>query len=105
MNAPPRSPRQLYLDWVEEQIEEHKAALTRDELLSLADDAVRQLFDDNDGQYPLTEILLKDAVDALIFKHLGLPSFRQWRRSYHIDTPDCPQEGTDAGGDGTRMAS
>jgi hypothetical protein len=105
MNAPPRSPRQQYLDWVEEQIEEYKGALTRDELLSLADDAVRQLFDDNHGQYPLTEILLKDAVDALIFKHLGLPSFRKWRRSYHIDTPDCPQKETDADDDGKRMAS
>jgi hypothetical protein len=105
MNAPPRSPRQQYLDWVEEQIEEHKAALNRDELLSLADDAVRQLFDTNDGQYPLTEILLKDAVDALIFKRLGLPSFRTWRRSYQSDTPDCPPEGTDADDGGARIAS
>jgi len=105
MTAPPRSPRQLYLDWVEEQIEEHKAALTRDEILSLADDAVRQLFDEKHDQYPLTEILLKDAVDALIFKHLGLPTFRQWRRSYQIDTPDRPQEGTGTDGDGERLAS
>lgn len=80
------SPRQQYLDWVEDQIEEYKASLTREELLLLAEEAVRQLYEANDGQYPLTEILLRDAVDALLFQRLRLPSWRTWLRTYQNDT-------------------
>lgn len=80
MTAPTSPPRQLYLAWVEEQIEDYKATLTRDELMQLADTAVQQLFQTPDEQYPLTEILLRDAVDALLFERLKLPSFRQWLR-------------------------
>ncbi len=76
------SPRQLYLAWVEEQIEEHKARLPREELLQLADEAVQALYASDDEQYPLTEILLRDAVDALIFQRLELPSYRVWLRRY-----------------------
>ena len=75
-------PRQLYLAWVEEQIEEYKARLPREELLRLADQAVQELFAAEDGQYPLTEILLRDAVDALVFRRLGLPSYRAWLRRH-----------------------
>ncbi len=90
----PRSPRQRYNDWVQDRIEEHKASLTRDELLSLADRAVSELFDTDDAQYPLTEILLRDAVDALIFQRLQLPGYRRWLRTCRTDTPDRPQNGT-----------
>src|SRR5690554_7034750 len=88
------SPQQRYRDWIEERIEEHKAQLHRDELLELADEAVRELFDTHDGQYPLTEILLRDAVDSLVFRRLDLPSYRRWLRTYHSDTPDRPPTGT-----------
>lgn len=94
MSSPPSSPRQDYLDWVEDRIEEYKSGLTRDELLSLADQAVDELFHTADGQYPLTEILLRDAVDGLIFDRLGLPDYRRWLRSCRSDTLDCHQEGT-----------
>lgn len=80
------SPRQQYLDWVEDQIEEFKASLTREELLILADQAVEQLYDSQDGQYPLTEILLRDAVDTLLFEQLRLPTWRSWLRMYRKDT-------------------
>lgn len=76
------SPRQRYARWVEERIEDYKSGLTREELLSIADEAVDGLYDTDDGQYPLTEILLRDAVDALIFQRLRLPSFRQWLKSH-----------------------
>lgn len=89
----PRSPRQRYTDWVQDRIEEYKSGLTRDELLSLADHAVDRLFSDPD-QYPLTEILLRDAVDALIFQQLGLPGYRRWLNTCRTDTPDRPQNGT-----------
>lgn len=80
-------PRQLYLAWVEEQIEEHKARLPREELMQLADEAVQALYASDDGQYPLTEILLRDAVDALIFERLKLPSYRVWLRRYRSEPP------------------
>jgi len=96
MSAPRTAPRQEYMDWVEEQIEEHKAGLTRDELLELADVAVQQLFDAPDGQYPLTEILLCDAVDALLFRKLQLPDYRAWRRACRIDTDARPRKETAA---------
>ena len=88
------SPRQRYNDWVQDRIEEHKASLTRDELLSLADRAVCELFDSDDAQYPLTEILLRDAVDALIFAKLDLPGYRKWLKTCQTDTPTCPRNGT-----------
>ncbi len=94
MTLTPPSPRQEYLDWVEDRIEDYKAGLTREELLSLADRAVDELFDTADGQYPLTEILLRDAVDELIFQHLGLPGYRRWLRTCQSDTVDRPLHGT-----------
>jgi hypothetical protein len=94
MTAPHSAPRQRYQAWVEEQLEEYKAALTRDELLSLADEAVQQLFTSPDGQYPLTEILLCDAVDSLLLRRLSLPDFKQWQRLCRNDTQARPLEGT-----------
>jgi hypothetical protein len=94
MSAPRVTPRQLYQSWIEEQIEEHKARLTRDELMTIADEAVEQLFDAPDGQYPLTEMLLCDVVDHLLFHRLKLPDYRHWRRMRHSDTPVRPLHGT-----------
>ncbi|HEX6558079.1 MAG TPA: hypothetical protein VF021_01415 [Longimicrobiales bacterium] len=79
-------PRQLYQAWVEEQIEEYKSALTRDELLDLAEQAVSDLFTTPDGQYPLTEILLCDAVDTLLFRRLNLPDYKHWLKACRSDT-------------------
>jgi hypothetical protein len=99
------SPHQEYLEWVQDQIEEYKGGLTRGELLSLADDAVQDLFHSDDEQYPLTEILLREAVDALIFRRLGLPSYRRWLRSCRSDTPTRPQNRTDTADEGRRNVS
>ncbi|HSJ12897.1 MAG TPA: hypothetical protein VK939_00695 [Longimicrobiales bacterium] len=96
MTAPHSAPRQLYQAWLEEQLEDYKAALTRDEILALADEAVQQLFTTADGQYPLTEILLCDAVDALLLRQLNLPDFRQWRRMCRNDAANRPVEETPA---------
>jgi hypothetical protein len=92
--AAPLSPRQQYVAWIEERVEDYKSALSRDELLSIAEDAVDGLFHTHDGQYPLTEILLRDAVDGLIFERLRLPTYRQWLRTCRMDTPDRPEMGT-----------
>ena len=83
-------PRQQYQAWVEEQIEEYKTALTRDELLDLAEQAVEDLFTTPDGQYPLTEILLRDAVDTLLFKRLNLPDYKHWLKTCRSDTAMRP---------------
>lgn len=96
MTTPSETPRQRYQAWIEEQLEEYKTALTRDELLDLADVAVQQLFDAPDGQYPLTEILLCDVVDRLLFDRLKLPDYRQWQRMCRNDTSLRPQDETAA---------
>lgn len=89
--------RQRYLAWVEERIEEHKSNLTRDELLALADEAVNELIAPHHAQYPLTEILLLDAVNELIFRRLGLPSYRRWVRLCQQDTAKRPPGATRGG--------
>ena len=94
MTAPQSAPRQQYQAWLEEQLEDYKAALSRDEILALADEAVQGLFTSADGQYPLTEILLCDAVDALLLRRLNLPDFRQWQRLCRNDTQERPSEET-----------
>ena len=94
MTAPTDTPRHLYLAWLEDQIEDYKASLTRDELLSLADEAVNTLFHSPDGQYPLTEILLCDAVDALLFQRLSLPDYKQWSKQCRTDTAKRPRKST-----------
>lgn len=83
-------PRKQYHAWVEEQIEEYKTALTRDELLDLAEQAVQELFTTPDGQYPLTEILLCDAVDRLLFIRLNLPDYKHWLKTCRSDTVNRP---------------
>jgi hypothetical protein len=82
MTAPHAPSRQRYLAWVEDQIEEYKSGLSRDELMTVADEAVQQLFDSPDDQIPLTELLLRDAVDMLLFRRLKLPTYRQWLKTY-----------------------
>jgi hypothetical protein len=94
MTTPFSPPRREYLAWVEEQIEEFKTALTRDELLDLAEQAVEDLFTTPDGQYPLTEILLCDAVDALLFRRLNLPDYKHWVKLCRSDTSMRPSLGT-----------
>ena len=94
----PISPRQQYTEWVEDRLEDYKSALTREELLAIADQAVTDLFRADDGQYPLTEILLRDAVDALIFRRLRLPTYRQWLRACHTDTATRPPLRTNSPG-------
>lgn len=94
MSALESASRQQYKSWVEDQIEEFKTGLTREELLDLAEEAVRRLFASPDGQYPLTEILLSNAVDGLIHGRLNLPDYRQWRRMCRTDTHGRHRNGT-----------
>jgi hypothetical protein len=50
----------------------------RSVLLTIGDDAVRALADQQ--QFALTELLLCDEVDKIIFNRLRLPAYNTWRR-------------------------
>lgn len=94
MTAPAAPSRQLYLAWIEQRIEDYKDSISRDELLEVADEAVRELWANPEGQYTLTEVVLADAVDMLLFRRLGLPSYKQWLKLCQIDTTERPPEST-----------
>ena len=65
-----------------QRIEEYKNALTREALLEVGDEAVRELEANAAGQYLLTEVLLLEHVDRVIARRLRLPSFPRWHRKH-----------------------
>src|ERR671910_703393 len=75
---PSRSLKHEYELFVEREIENYKESVPRSVLLSIGDDAVRALA--NEQQFALTELLLCDEVDKIIFKRLRLPSYATWRK-------------------------
>ena len=78
---PPRPSRSLkheYELYVEREIENYKESVPRSVLLSIGDDAVRALA--GEQQFALTELLLCDEVDRIIFKRLRLPTYNTWRK-------------------------
>ncbi|MGD8726170.1 MAG: hypothetical protein PVH40_00930 [Gemmatimonadales bacterium] len=76
---PQRSLRQEYEEFVLERIEEFKQQISRAELLTIADEAVRELEMGANDQLVLTEVLMLEHVDRLIMRRLNLPSYRKWR--------------------------
>src|SRR5207244_3708446 len=79
---PPRSLKQEYQEFLLQRIEEYKNALTREDLLEIGDEAVRELEESAAGQYLLTEVLLLEHVDRIIARRLRLPSFPRWRQKH-----------------------
>src|SRR5689334_21228883 len=77
-NRPARSLKHEYELFVEEEIENYKESIPRSALLSIGDDAVAVLSEQ--PQLALTELLLAEEVDRLIFRRLRLPSYQTWRR-------------------------
>ena len=75
---PSRSLKHEYELYVEREIENYKESVPRSVLLSIGDDAVRALA--REQQFALTELLLWDEVDRIIFKRLRLPSYATWRK-------------------------
>jgi hypothetical protein len=75
---PSRSLKHEYELYVEREIENYKESVPRSVLLSIGDDAVRALADQH--QFALTELLLVDEVDKIIFKRLRLPAYATWRK-------------------------
>lgn len=74
----PRSLRHEYELYVEAEIENYKESIPRHVLLGIGDDAVAAL--ERDAQLSLTEMLLCEEVDRIIFRRLRLPSYDTWRR-------------------------
>jgi hypothetical protein len=79
---PPRSLKQEYQEFLLQRIEEYKNALTREQLMEIGDEAVRELEESAAGQYLLTEVLLLEHVDRIIVRRLRLPSFPRWRQKH-----------------------
>jgi hypothetical protein len=77
-HRPTRSLKYEYELFVEQEIENYKESVPRGVLLGIGDDAVRSLT--SAPQFALTELLIRDEVDRLIFKRLRLPSYDTWRR-------------------------
>jgi hypothetical protein len=75
---PSRSLKHEYALYLEREIENYKESVPRSVLLSIGDDAVRAMA--KEQQFALTELLLCDEVDKIIFKRLRLPSYATWRR-------------------------
>jgi hypothetical protein len=77
-NRPTRSLKHEYELFVELETEIYTESVPRSVLLSIGDDAVSSL--SAAPQFALTEILLCDEVDKIIFKRLRLPSYGTWKR-------------------------
>ena len=75
---PSRSLKHEYELFVEREIENYKESVPRSVLLTIGDDAVRAL--ETQQQFALTELLLCDEVDKIIFSRLRLPSYATWRK-------------------------
>jgi len=83
--------RQEYQEFILQRIEEYKEALTREDLLAIGDEAVREL--ERGDQYLLTEVLLLEHVDRIIQRRLRLPSFPRWKQK-HRALRDAQREPT-----------
>lgn len=77
---PPRSVRTEYDQFIEQRIEEYKDSLPRADILAIGDEAMHELA--GALQFQLTEVVLRDQVDAIIRRRLKLPSFRRWREKH-----------------------
>lgn len=77
-SRPARSLRYEYELFVEEEIENYKESIPRSALLGIGDEAVAVLT--AQPQLALTELVLAEEVDRIIFRRLRLPSYQTWRR-------------------------
>ncbi|MGH7664647.1 MAG: hypothetical protein ACRENI_10195 [Gemmatimonadaceae bacterium] len=74
----PRSLRHEYELFVEREIESYKESVPRNALLSIGDEAVAALADQQ--QLALTEVVLCEEVDRIIRGRLRVPTYQTWRR-------------------------
>jgi len=89
----PQSLRQEYEEFILQRIEDFKDGMPRDQLLALADEAVRELETDAAEQLILTEVLVLEHVDRLIMRRLRLPAYKRWR-DRHVKLRQSQQDPT-----------
>jgi hypothetical protein len=73
-----RSLRHEYELYVEQEIENYKESIPRSAILAIGDEAAAKLA--AEPQFVLTEVLLLEEVDRIIFRRLRLPKYDTWRR-------------------------
>src|SRR5437867_9622121 len=73
-----RSLHHEYELYVEQEIENYKESVPRPALLAIGDEAAGRLA--AEPQFALTELLLCEEVDRIIFRRLRLPMYNTWRR-------------------------
>lgn len=73
-----RSLRHEYELYVEQEIENYKESIPRAAILAIGDEAAARLA--SEQQFVLTELLLLEEVDRIIFRRLRLPKYDAWRR-------------------------
>ncbi|HXG43273.1 MAG TPA: hypothetical protein VNJ71_00805 [Gemmatimonadales bacterium] len=79
---PVPSLKQQYQEYVLQRIEGYKNSLSRRELMELGDEALAEMEAAENGQFFLTEVLLADWVDRLIYRRLGLQPYSRWARHF-----------------------
>lgn len=73
-----RSLKHEYELYIEQEIENYKESIPRPAILAIGDEAAARLA--ADPQFALTELLLLEEVDRIIFRRLRLPKYETWRR-------------------------
>ena len=73
-----RSLRHEYELFIEQEIENYKESIPRSAILAIGDEAAAKLA--SQAQFVLTELLLLEEVDRIIFSRLRLPKYDTWRR-------------------------
>src|SRR4030088_418227 len=77
-HRPSRSLKYEYAQYLEREIENYKESVPRSVLMSIGDAAVRALA--GQQQFALTELLICDEVDKIIFKRLRLDGYATSRK-------------------------
>ena len=73
-----RSLRHEYELYVEQEIENYKESISRSALLAIGDEAAARLV--SQPQFALSELLLCEEVDRIIFRRQRLPTYNTWKR-------------------------
>jgi hypothetical protein len=73
-----RSLHHEYGLYVEQEIENYKESIARPALLAIGDEAAARLA--AQAQFTLSEMLLCEEVDKIIFRRIRLPSYNTWKR-------------------------
>ena len=73
--------KQQYHEYILQRIESYKNTLSRHQLLELGNEAVAEMEAAGD-QFLLTEVLLTDWVDRLIYKRLRLQPYARWSKHF-----------------------